>query len=88
MFDFLDRVVEERTEDLAGQMYRKVAYSYDCHGNCVSEKVFLDADHISETKTDYNAMSLPIAIIDPCGNRTTLSYHYSDHLEKDTIDPL
>ncbi|MEI8366530.1 MAG: hypothetical protein WCF65_08970, partial [Parachlamydiaceae bacterium] len=87
-YDYLDRVVEERIEDLVGQVYQKTAYSYDCNGNCVSEKTFLDADHISETRTDYNALSLPIAITDPCGNRTTFSYYYSDHLEKDTIDPL
>ena len=87
-YDHLDRVVEKRTEDVEGNLYRKVGYSYDGNGNCVSERVFLDADQISETKTEYNARSLPIALTDACGNRTTFSYAYSDHLEKETFDAL
>jgi RHS repeat-associated protein len=87
-YDLLDRIIEERSEDQAGNVFRKVQYAYDILGNCTHEKVYSDANTVAETVTLYNTESQPILLIDPLGHQTKILYHYSDHLLKETIDPI
>ena len=87
-YDLLDRVIEERIEDVARQLYSKKCYSYDINGNITSERIYLDATHYSETSTEYNSQSLLTRIVDPDGYVTTIRYRHSDHFEKSTIDSL
>lgn len=87
-YDFLDRVIEERTEDHSGAIYRKVQYAYDIHGNRIEEKVFSDEQTFSKTSRIYNAQNRLIKEIDPEGQITSIKYHESDHLEKEIVDPL
>lgn len=86
-YDYLDRVIEKRNEDLEGVIYKKTQYVYDINGNKVSKKKYKNADHYVEIKTIYNSESKPVAAIDALGNQTSFVYHYSDHLEKETINP-
>ena len=86
-YDFLGRVIEERTEDLSGSVYKKLQMSYDMNGNCVSLIKYKNSSDFAETKTIYNSENFPIAFIDALGNRTTIIYHHTDHLEKEIIDP-
>ncbi len=86
--DYLGQLIDERTEDLSGAVFSKSEMSYDMHGNIVSLKTYKNANDFAETKTIYNSENLPIAVIDALGNQTSIIYHYSDHLEKETIDPL
>jgi len=88
IYDFLDRVVEERTEDLQGVVFAKTVYEYDINGNCSNEKTFSDLTHYSETKTVFNSENQPVLILDALGNETKITYHYTDHLEKNRIDAL
>jgi len=86
--DFLGRVIEERTEDLFGVIYKKSQMSYDINGNCISTVNFKNATEYVESKTIYNSHNLPVALIDALGNKTTITYRYTDHLEKESIDPM
>jgi len=98
--DYLGQLVEERieglskglseglSEGLSGVIFKKSEMSYDRHGNLISVKTYKNAHDFAETKTVYNSENLPIAIIDPLGNQTSIIYRYSDHLEKETIDPM
>nr|NGX42984.1 tRNA3(Ser)-specific nuclease WapA [Chlamydiota bacterium] len=87
-YDLLDRVVEERIEDCRGNIFSKIQYTYDIHGNHATQKRYSDSQNFVESVTLYNSENLPIAEIDALGNQTTIIYHYTDHLEKETIDPL
>ena len=87
-YDLLDRVIEERIEDVEGQLHSKKCYSYDINGNITSERIYHDADNYSETCTEYNSQSLPTRIVDPDGHVTTIRYSHSDHFEKSTTDSL
>ncbi|HRD56232.1 MAG TPA: RHS repeat-associated core domain-containing protein [Parachlamydiaceae bacterium] len=88
LYDFLNRAIEERTENLSGTIYKKEEFAYDIHGNQTSVKAYQSADHYSETKTLFNSRNEPVQIIDALGNEHQMIYRYSDHLEKETIDPL
>jgi RHS repeat-associated protein len=88
IFDFLDRVVEERTEDTSGNCYKKSQFSYDQNGNKTLTKIFDQDGSSGVTKTIFNSMNQPTTIIDPLGNQTIIHYFLSDHLEKETVDPL
>ena len=88
IYDFLGRVVEERTEDLFGQIYEKSRKSYDINGNCISNISYKNSSDFTESKTIYNSENLPILQIDPQGNQTTIAYRYTDHLEKQVHDPM
>jgi RHS repeat-associated protein len=87
-YDYLDRIVEERIEDHSGTIFCKTCYSYDINGNCISQKNYQNADLFAETKTHFNSRNLPILMVDACGNQTSITYHYSDHLKKEILDPL
>lgn len=87
-YDYLENLLEERVEDSSGTIFQKTQYAYDISGNCISEKVYVDTQNYSEKQTVYNSENLPVQKIDPEGNQTEILYHYSDHLEKEIIDPL
>lgn len=87
-YDFLNHVTEERIEDFLGTVFQKITYAYDIYGNCISQKQYIDADTIAETKTTYNSKNQLTSTIDACGNPTVILYHYFDHLRKEIVDSL
>ena len=87
-YDLLDRVIETRVEDNADQVYQKTEYSYDIFGNVISERIFSDQDTYSEYIKLFNSRNLLTLQIDPLGNVTKIEYSYTDHLEKETTDPM
>lgn len=71
-YDWLDRVIEERTEDEKGTLFRQERYAYDAEGN----KTLVDHAG-SITLTTYNAHGNPIYICDALGHETRTSYDYN-----------
>lgn len=90
LYDALDRVVEERTEDLDGNVFNLFKYTYDVHGNLVR---FQDGDAITET--EYDGQKRATNITDPLGHVTYITYNERQLnnlgqyvLEKTETDPL
>lgn len=81
-YDFLDRVIEERVEDLEGNVCTRVEYGYDVDGNPVMEK---RGDSI--TLTEYDPFGNKVKLTDPLGNITTIRNDYKHHKSVET-DPL
>jgi len=69
-------------------VHQKTQTTYDMNGNCTSIRHYKNASEFSETKTVYNSEDQPFIILNALGNETKIIYHHSDHLEKETIDPL
>lgn len=89
-YDYLDRIVQETTEDPLGTIFRNTRYVYDANGNRTQ---IINGDSI--VKTDFDYFGNPIKEIDPEGNVTTFNYNYNflnqygvTVLCKETIDPL
>ncbi len=87
VYDFLDRVIEERIEDAQGKICHKVQYEYDLSGNRTVKREFTENTHWAETKTRYNSQNLPVLETDPLGFQNQYVYRQTDHLEKESIDP-
>lgn len=91
--DFLDRVIEERVEDEAGVILKKVQYRYDLLGNRTHVIEETEAG-LSQHITDYNVEKKPIRTVDPAGNETHITYgsvkNFLDQsvLQSKTTDPL
>ena len=86
-YDSLNRVIEERIEN-DSQIFKKITYTYDIHGNISTKTVFSDPAQPFESTTLHNSQGLPILEVDPLGNQTKTTYRQTDHLEKETQDPL
>ena len=65
----MQRVIEERTEELNSTVSTKVRYAYDAAGNR-SEVTKFDENGAHTTQTFYNPQGKPIREIDPLGNET------------------
>lgn len=88
-YDALNRPIEERTEDLEGNLFRKVTYAYDRSGNKTDTHTYLSEDSIAEEHTAYNPRGEPILHVDAMGHKTTISYNYKGvGRQKRTKDPL
>jgi RHS repeat-associated protein len=94
LYDLLDRVIEERTEDQDRQMFSKVAYQYDLDGNQIRTLTETQAGvQIAETR--YNTHKEPIETIDALGQKVVhvLDYTTCDSLGQSvfkctTTDPV
>ena len=73
-YDVIQRVIEERIEDLQGKVYKRTAYSYDHRGNR-TEEVHFTADGPVVTHTDYDALGRIVCVVDPKGNKTITDYN-------------
>jgi RHS repeat-associated protein len=87
-YDYLDRVIEETIEDLKGNIFSKECFAYDIHGNKSLQRIYNNDQTYSDFETIYNSHNLPSKIIDPLGYETLITYSFTDHLEKVTLDPL
>lgn len=79
-YDWLNRVLEERIEDLNGQVFTATQYRYDARGN----KTHTIQDG-KTTQTTYDALSRPIRIVNALGDETHYTY---DHDIAIMTDPL
>lgn len=80
--DLKDRLIEKRVEDSAGCVIFKENYAYD-EANNLSHTITCQGT----AQTLYNSQNLPIQHITADGHSTQISYDYSGHFSKTTIDP-
>ncbi len=84
-YDLLDRVIEERTEDLEGNILLKTLYAYDSAGN-KTEITHWTSTGPSTELTLYDSLNRPVQHLDPLGHVTVTTY--DDALfQKTTTDP-
>lgn len=76
-YDPLDRIIEEREEDLEGHLFTKKTYQYDAVGNCVLTSEWTP-EGMSSEETVFDSFKRPIKKIDALGQITTVVYddHY------------
>lgn len=92
VYDFLDQVIEEKTEDGLGTVQTLVQYDYDEMGNCIRVKTFR-GNSLAVTETEYDCRKRPLRITNSEGNVTVFEYNTVIHqgqkvLQKVTTDPL
>ncbi len=95
LYDFLDRIIEERLEDSQGNLQSKIEYTYNLAGDKECEIRYL-AEGIASTSTiQYDSYHRPIKLIDAEGHATHISYREDypnglgqNVLYKETTDPL
>jgi YD repeat-containing protein len=75
LYDLLDRVIEERVEDLSGTVFLKKQYAYDLAGNRTHAVHWTD-EGPAVTYTEYASDGMPSLIQDPLGNLTYFAYDY------------
>lgn len=92
-YDLLDRISEERLEDLAGNVQKRVQYGYDEAGNKAQTTTHTDAGIAIETKR-YNSRNELIETTDAEKNQTIVIIDYNFYNERgqnvlyrETIDP-
>ncbi|MBI3211679.1 MAG: RHS repeat-associated core domain-containing protein [Simkania negevensis] len=85
--DLLDRIIEEREEDLIGNIITRTLYGYDAVGNKTTITRFTPSGP-STTTTKYDTFQRPICIEDPLGNITTIQYEDLPVHRKITTDPM
>ncbi len=81
-YDDLNRVIEKRTEDKQGTIIFQEDYRYDEDGN---QTHLITCAGVQQTL--FNAQKLPIQIISPEGETTTISYSYPEEFVKTIHDP-
>lgn len=74
-YDNLDRTIEERIENLAGDWLEKKSFSYDFTGNKNSETFYIDQTS-STTFNNCNSYGKPTQIVYPDGTITNFYYRY------------
>ncbi len=85
-YDLLDRIVEERKEDLQGRLLSKILYTYDEAGNKDSVTRFIDGKKATE-RFKYDPFNRLIEQEDAFGNSTLTVYNDELH-SRLTTDPL
>ncbi|MGK5595103.1 MAG: DUF6531 domain-containing protein, partial [Parachlamydiaceae bacterium] len=94
VYDLLDRVLEETTEDYFGNISRKVKRAYDVEGRVILESTFNEqGENFIETR--YDALGTPVEFIDALGNvtKTHRRFDYRNDLGQlvpylEVVDPL
>lgn len=93
-YDVLNRIVEERIEDLSQRVFKRVQYAYDLAGNRSQETHFTEAGKAT-TETEYNTHRKAEKITDALGNVTHIHELYDQYNAigqcvpcSETIDPL
>ncbi|GAB4187119.1 MAG: hypothetical protein Tsb0015_05540 [Simkaniaceae bacterium] len=92
--DLLDRILEQRQEDLNGNILSLLRYSYDESGN-LQRKISYHQEKESLEQYFYDPFCRLTAVINPLGDKTLYEYN-EQHvnslgqraLQKITIDPL
>lgn len=75
-YDLLNRVIEEKVTDGTGRVFKHVGYAYDLDGNQTTVlKYFSDGG--TATYTEFNALKMPLKMVDALGNITHFTYNYA-----------
>jgi len=75
LYDFMDRVIEERVEDAEGIILSKQTYVYDCEGQRTTVVRHIDGVKAVE-RTYYDSRHKPYKIVDAAGNITHIVHKY------------
>ncbi|MBJ7449413.1 MAG: RHS repeat-associated core domain-containing protein [Parachlamydiales bacterium] len=76
VYNAINQVLEERTEDSQGTIHNKTTYQYDISGNCIQTTTLLDADRTAITYKEYNARNEIIKTTDTIGNVSLKNIEY------------
>jgi len=86
-YNLLDQVIEERKEDLQGNILSWVNYTYDAAGN--RESITQSIHNLESTETTrFDPWHREVQQIDALGHTTFTTYQEEEFLQKTTIDPL
>ena len=77
--DFLQRITEERTEDLTNEVFSKKTYQYDRVGNITRTKVYIDHENYDEEICYFDSHGKPCETIN---SRGTVNYFFYDREAK------
>lgn len=75
IYDLLDRITEERSEDTSGNVLSKTNYAYDANNNKIQVICEIEGN-VSCTYTEFNSLNQPVYIIDANQNKTRFIYDY------------
>lgn len=75
LYDVMDRVIEERIEDIAGRVISKVCYKYDVEGQKIATITYSDQGELIE-RTTYDSRHQPTRTINAAGKSTRAVYRY------------
>lgn len=78
--DYLDRIIEERKEDLQGNILIKIQYQYDSLGNRTAITTAVQGKNSQETFI-YDCFNRLVVHQDPCGGKTIVAYD-EEHLNE------
>lgn len=92
-YDYLDQIIEERTEDFGGNILLKTSYGYDVDGN-QTIVIKYTAEGNSVTQTEYNDLKLPTKITNGLQEISYIFYNF-DYInqlgqkgqQRTTVDP-
>ncbi|MGR3952320.1 MAG: hypothetical protein QRY74_05445 [Chlamydia sp.] len=74
--DFLNRVVEERSEYSTGALLSKKRYTYDIRGNKIEEDSYVGLDSFNRDQINFNGDDLVVFHEDALGHKTHISYEH------------
>lgn len=92
-YDYLNRVIEEKVQDIIGNLLSHTRYGYDIEGNQTHVYLYGQAGE-SLTCTEYRTKDQPTKIVDAEGNVTCIQYKYRSVNQYQTVfetietDPL
>ena len=75
LYNCMDRVIEESTEDLKGNCLSRVKYRYDCEGQKICTVKHIDGLRVVE-RTYYDSRHKPYKFVDGAGNMTYVLHRY------------
>lgn len=86
-YDLLDRVIEERREDLGGQVYQRTEWAYDRDGNQSLVATYDGEGTRIEMRAEYDFLGRVVKKIDGMGEVTTIHYEDGPTPKTTTVDP-
>lgn len=88
VYDNLDRIIEERTEDSDGCVLLKKGYEYNARGQCTATHLYTDEENCNTSTIQYYDNGFVKSETDPLNHTTLHFYTFGSSLIHKVIDPL
>ena len=86
-YDVLDRVIEERIENLEGEIFKRVEYGYDRGGQACYVVTYDAAGGRVEERSEFDALGRLVSKVDGLGNVTLITYEEGPIPRSTCIEP-